>query len=194
MNDHTNKPSGATSGGKKSNYKKRNNRSRKPGSNAPQNASPNQPKTGGDHKPGNKKRKRFNKPLTPEKIHTKYDNLLEQHLTARRKFFELNGRANTKQIEKARHHFYRTIEDLRKFESNLKDWQKESLETKTESYPMENSYTETHELPKHTYDNVLTILSDGDPHLLPVQRDSSFSHDTEETLGTMEDYMKYKDL
>lgn len=175
------------------------NRRRRPNNNRPKTANAaeqgqGQPQgqTNAPSKNKNRNRKKYNKPLTPDRILSKYDNLLDQHLVARRKFFELNGRANNKLVLKAKTHFYRSVEDLRRYESSLKDWQKETLLKKTEFYPMENSYTEKHELPEHTYENVLSILADGDPHLLTKQKDADYSRDVEETSGSMEEYEAYK--
>lgn len=173
------------------NNKKRYNKNKKRSSYnnaAPKNA--HSPKGNANHK----RKKRYNnnkKPLTPEKIHAKYDNLLEQHLVARRKFFEVNGRGNSKQTEKARAHFYRSIEQLRNFEAKLKDWQKEVLEKKTELYQPDLDFSMTHNLPEHDQDHALAILADNDPHILDSQK-IDFSHDTEESIGTMEDYERYK--
>lgn len=177
------------------NKKRYNGKKKRPNSN-PNNKSANANTPKNTKPSGNRnknKRKRYNnkKPMTPERILSKYDNLLEQHLVARRKFFELNGKANKKQSEKARLHFYRSIEQLRTYESNLKDWQREVLLKKTEAYEPDLDFSTTHNLPEHDQEHALAILPDGDPHILETQK-VDFSHDTEETLGTMEDYESYK--
>ena len=86
-------------------------------------------------RPNNNRRSNRSKPMTPARVILKYDNLLEQHLVARRKYFEMHGRSEGRQKEKLEKNFYKTLDDLRFFEMGLKDWQKEALEKKTEAYP-----------------------------------------------------------
>ena len=69
------------------------------------------------------------KALTPARILQKYDNLLEQHIVARRKLYEMHGRAQGRQLEKIENNFQTTLEALRRFETGLKDWQREVLKT-----------------------------------------------------------------
>ena len=187
MSDNNQKKSGNNNNNKKR-YNKNKKRSHNP------NAKKASSNRNNQNKSNNKRKRRYNnnkKPLTPERIHAKYDNLLEQHIVARRKFFEVNGRGNTKQTEKARAHFYRSIEQLRNFEAKLKDWQKEVLDKKTELYKPDLDFSMTHNLPEHDQEHALAILADGDPHILDSQKED-FSHDTEESVGTMEDYEQYK--
>ena len=84
------------------------------------------------------------KSLTPARILQKYDNLLEQHIVARRKFYEMHGRAQGRQLEKIENNFRSTLEAIRRFETNLKDWQIEVLKEKIDRYPADRQFSSTH--------------------------------------------------
>ncbi|MEX0798029.1 MAG: hypothetical protein WD025_01205 [Bacteriovoracaceae bacterium] len=140
---------------------------------------------------GSKNRKP--KALTPARILQKYDNLLEQHIVARRKFYEMHGRVQGRQLEKIESNFYKTAESLRLFETGLKDWQLDVLKEKIDAYPRDLQYSKSRELePKG--EEVPFSGDFEDPHLLPTQKESDFSDDTEESVGTIEDYKSYKEL
>ncbi len=160
------------------------------------------PKPGGQ-KPGGQKprsnhhnrnnRNRRPKTLTPSRILIKYDNLLEQYLIARRKFCDQFGRANQKQFEKIKKNYQLALKNLRDFEMNLEDWQKEVLSKRVNLYPEDNQYTQDHNIPKEG--DIVNFTGDfEDPHLLPTQKAEKWSEDTEESEGTFEDYLKYKGL
>lgn len=77
----------------KKNYKKNfksNNRNNKKPNNRPNNRKFS----------GSKGKSRRPKTLTPARVIQKYQNLLEQYLIARKKFFEIFGRGKEKQIDK----------------------------------------------------------------------------------------------
>lgn len=138
-------------------------------------------------------RNRRPKSLTPARILQKYDNLMEQHIVARRKFFEMHGRAQGKQLDKIEANFKKSLDSLRRFEDGLKDWQLEVLKEKIDAYPEDRQYSSAHELsPKG--EEVSFSGEFEDPHLLPTQIEADFSGDTEESIGTMEDYKNYKGL
>lgn len=152
----------------------------------------------GGNRPTNKKKMGQNKNrrpknLSPIRIIQKYDNLLDQHLIARKKFFEMHGRLAGKQLEKIEQNFTRTLEELRKFERGLRDWQKEVLEKKINNYPEDRAYSKNHNL---SPDGEFVPFAGEfeDPHLLPTQASASFKEDTEESLGSMDDYYAYKGI
>lgn len=131
------------------------------------------------------------KTLSPLRVLQKYDNLLEQHLVARKKYFELYGRAHDKQLDKAEENFKQTLKQLRLFESKLTDWQKAALESKTEMYPKDTFISSSYN------EETIEVSFEGDfedPHLLPIQKQADYSTDTEETVGTIEDYKNYKGI
>lgn len=145
--------------------------------------------SGGSGGGGNKNRRP--KTLSPIRVNQKYDNLLEQHLIARKKFFELSGRANDKQLEKAEQNFFHTLQQIRQFEEKLTEWQKEALSEKVDFYPKDTLISSTYN------EEVIEVSHEGefeDPHFLPVQSQADYSHDTEETVGTIEDYKMYKGI
>ncbi len=149
---------------------------------------------GGKRHSSSQNRNRRPKSLTPSRILQKYDNLLEQYLIARRKFFELFGRANPKQLGKADQNYKMALEALRKFEANLKeDWQIEVLKQKINSNPEDRQFTSEHNLePKG--DEVSFVGEFEDPHLLDTQKSHSWAEDSDETSGSMEDYYAYKGI
>ena len=138
---------------------------------------------------GGANRNRRPKTLSPIRVNQKYDNLLEQHLIARKKYFELSGRGNDKQLEKAQYNFHHTLEQIKQFESKLTDWQKEALSEKVDFYPKDTFISSTYP------EEPIEVSHEGefeDPHFLPTQRQADYSHDTEESIGTIEDYLAYK--
>ncbi|MBD66584.1 MAG: hypothetical protein CME62_15335 [Halobacteriovoraceae bacterium] len=146
-----------------------------------------------------KKRRNFSKnsknrrpkSLTPAKVLQKYDNLMEQYLNARRKYFELHGRNSTRNLGKAERNYEQALKNLREFSDKLQDWQKEVLEQKVDGYKPDREYSTNHDL-KPEGEQVSFVGEFEDPHLLPTQADHQWSEDTEESEGTMEDYEKYK--
>ena len=133
------------------------------------------------------------KSLTPARIIQKYDNLLEQHIIARKKYFELHARVKGKQLDKIEQNLNKTLHDLRNFESGLKDWQKEVLIQKVDQYAPDRQYSTSREI-EPVGDNVSFIGDFEDPHLLPIQAETDWSNDTEETSGSMDDYYSYKGI
>lgn len=142
----------------------------------------------------NKKHNRNRRPkaLSPTKISQKYDNLLEQYLIARKKYFEMYARAKGQALTKINNNYMRTLKAVFTFKDNLNDWQKESLDKKLELYPEDNQYTKEHNLP---LEGKVEIENDQieDIHLTEIQKSTSYKDDTEESSGTMDDYKKYKD-
>jgi hypothetical protein len=142
---------------------------------------------------GGPNKNRRPKSLTPQRVLQKYDNLLEQHIIARKKYFELHARLKGKQLDKIENNFNRTLNDLRNFENGLKDWQREVLTDKINAYKEDRQYSTTHEL-EPVGDNVPFSGDFEDPHLLPSQIEADYSEDTEETSGSMADYYAYKGI
>ena len=142
---------------------------------------------------GGSSRNRRPKSLTPSRILQKYENLMEQHLIARKKYFEIYGRITGKQFEKVESNFNTTLTAISDFLKTLKDWQKEILDKKLNFYPEDRQYSSTHNL-EPVGESVDYEGDFEDPHLLPTQKNHQWSHDTEESVGTYEDYKKYKGL
>ena len=91
--------------------------------------------------------------------------------------------------------FFASIEHLRKFEASLEDWQKEYLKKKTEKYRLDLTYSSNHELPPIA-EKVDETGEYPDPHFTANQRRAfeEYKDDTEESIGTIDDYLKYKNL
>lgn len=179
------------SGGKGRNRRPRRGPRRGKGQNASQASAPQAQGSGFKGQGRSQNKNRRPKSLTPARITQKYDNLLEQHIVARRKYFEMHGRAQGRQLEKIENNYQKTLDSLRRFESGLKDWQIEVLKDKIDAYPADRQYSVSRELEPKGEDVPFSGEFD-DPHLLPTQIEADFSGDTEESIGTMEDYKAYK--
>ena len=137
------------------------------------------------------RRSRNQKDLNPEKVKIKYDNLMEQHLIARRKLYEMHARLDGKKREKLDYNFLKTLQEIENFVGRLKPEQKEALDKRVDGLPWDTEYSTNHDLPVRA-EHVSFSGDFEDPHLLPSQADSDYSQDTEESSGTMEDYEAYK--
>jgi len=134
--------------------------------------------------------------LTTNQVLVKYDNLLEQHLMTRKKYFEYFNRVDERQLYKLEKNFFDSIEHLRRFEASLEPWQREALEKrKTERYKLDLTYSNNRGLnPQEAAQ--LEVLPDEieDPHFKESQKEAfvEYQDDTEESVGTFEDYLKLK--
>lgn len=128
-----------------------------------------------------------------DRAYEKYQNLLDQHLIARKKYFELFYRADSQQKLKLERNFYQTLFDLRDFEEKATDEIREFLLIKTDGKKRDLIYSENHSLETvgkiEIQDNQIV-----DPHLLTSQIKADYKTDTEESSGTLEDYNKYKGI
>ena len=167
---------------KNNNNRKRNNRRNRYGKR------PNAPRAATGPVPASEKR-----PPHLDRAYEKYQNLLDQHLIARKKYFELFYRADTQQKAKLERNFYQTLYDLRDFEEKATAEIKEFLLIKTNGRSEDYIYSENHALTK---EGKLEVEGEKfeDPHLLPSQIRADFSEDTEESMGSLDDYKNYKGL
>lgn len=189
----TPKKSGNRNQGNRSNRRYRNNKSGQGNKSGQNNKRKNfNAKNNNNNRSRNKSRRP--KSLTPSRILIKYDNLMEQYLQARKKFFEIFGRGKEKQLAKAQNSYQNALKSLREYESGLKeDWQKDVLKGKIDGLPADRQFTTEHNLePKG--DEVSFVGEFEDPHLLPTQKASDWSKDTEESEGSMNDYYAYKGI
>ncbi len=121
----------------------------------------------------------------------KYDNLLEQYITIRKKYFAVHGRPSKKQKTKTFNNYMRTLKDLRNFEVAQTGKYKEALDKKLDLYPLDDQYSKS-----HPDEKALEVSFSGDfldQHYLETQQAAKYAGDTEESEGTMEDYEKYKE-
>jgi hypothetical protein len=148
------------------------------------------------HQSSSRQRSRSGRVLTTNQVLVKYDNLLEQHLITRRKYYEYFNRVDERQLYKLEKNFFDSIEHLRRFESNLEPWQREALEKrKTERYKLDLTYSNNRgwnpeEIAKESFEPD----ENEDPHFKDSQREAfeEYKEDTEESVGTYEDYLKLK--
>lgn len=133
--------------------------------------------------------------LTTNQVLVKYDNLLEQHLITRKKYYEYFNRVDERQLYKLEKNFYDSIEHLRRFEAGLEPWQKEALEKrKTERYKKDLTYSANHGLNPDEAPIEVAPEEIEDPHFKESQKEAfdEYKDDTEESVGTYEDYLKLK--
>lgn len=138
------------------------------------------------------------RPLTSNQVLVKYDNLLEQHLITRRKYYEYFNRVDDRQLKRLEKNFFTSIEHLRRFEANLEPWQREALEKrKTERYRLDLTYSDNRGWnPEEVTKIEVTEAEIEDPHFNESQKEAfdAYKDDTEESEGTYEDYLKLKGL
>lgn len=143
-----------------------------------------------------KNRNRHGRPLTTNQVLVKYDNLLEQHLVTRRKYFEYFNRVDERQLRRLEKNFYDSVEHLRRFEFNLEPWQREALEKrKTERYTIDATYSLNRGLDPLALQPIeVTPEEIQDPHFKDSQKEAyvEYREDKEESMGNYEDYLKYK--
>ena len=141
-------------------------------------------------------RGRSGRVLTTNQVLVKYDNLLEQHLITRRKYYEYFNRVDERQLYKLEKNFFDSIEHLRRFEANLEPWQREALEKrKTERYKLDLTYSLNRGLDPAEEPKVEVSPEEiEDPHFKESQKEAfeMYKDDTEESEGTFEDYLKLK--
>jgi DNA mismatch repair ATPase MutL len=131
--------------------------------------------------------------LSVERIYEKYLNLLDQHIIARRKYHDLFFRADPPQKNKLERNFYNTLNDIREFENKLTPEMKISFEKRNNGYQYDRTYTSNHEIPIEG-DEVPGNLPPAEPHYLQSQIAADYKEDIEESVGTAEDYLKYKNF
>lgn len=151
-----------------------------------------------NHQGGSRNRSRSGRVLTTNQVLVKYDNLLEQHLITRRKYYEYFNRVDERQLYKLEKNFFDSIEHLRRFEANLEPWQREALEKrKTERYKLDLTYSNNRDWdPEAIAKEGFAPDENEDPHFKDSQREAfeEYKEDTEESEGTYEDYLKLKGL
>lgn len=130
-----------------------------------------------------------------ERVTKKYEHFLEQHLQARKKYFELYHRADPRQKEKCEQAFYRTLNELREFEASLKGEEREFFDKRYENHgELDLTYTKNREISPEGKIEIQRPEDIEDPHVLEIQKKVDFSNDQEESCGTIEDYWKYKGI
>lgn len=178
--------------------KRRRKRYKKPSSNTPSiQADKNQKQRSKSSNDGQKSNRNTGKTtslnLKAHEIISKYDNFMSQYLSVRKKFFEQFYKLNRHKKEKMEANYVRSLSELMRFTYKLKPWQKEVLEKRTEGYPMDTFYSTSQNLPVHGVPDQ-ELPKDPEYHIKNSQKERhSFKEDTEQSSGTMEDYLKYQE-
>jgi hypothetical protein len=183
-----------------------NNQNKGPRSNI-QNPNPNNRRPNPNGRNNNRRRfYRGNRPRNPENLdpakaiernlertYEKYFNLLDQHLIARKKFHDLYYRADNQQIVKLERNFYQTLKDLRDYEERLTPDSKIYLEKRINGLKVDITYSTNHQISEIVVEQQITTASEVlDPHLLNSQMSANYIDDKEESVGSMDDYLRYK--
>ena len=132
--------------------------------------------------------------LTPlERAQKQYLLLLERQIQKRKKFYEFFYRADLNQLRKIEDQFYAATNELRAFPDTLPEDVRKEFDLWNNGMKHDYSYALNHELELET----TPPSSEGnfeDPHYLPSQKEADFSNDTEESVGTIEDYRQLKGI
>ena len=141
-----------------------------------------------------------------EVVH-RYEKLMETHLDARRKYFEFYYRSDDRERNRLEDNFNRTLRDWRQFEEHLPEQQRILLEKKYDSLELDMDYSEINQLDSDekaedaefegVEENTDIPVSEGpypNPHLTEAQKQVNYKNDRDESIGTIEDYKKYKGL
>lgn len=128
-----------------------------------------------------------------ETLYMRHLELIEYHMQMRKKYYEQFYRGDERNRKRLERDFFKSIETLRNFESNIPAHQKERFNKLLNRYPLEKTYTENHHLPiEGTIQEQEQIL---DPHVNMNQLNRpSYKEDREESVGALLDYQKIKGL
>lgn len=139
-------------------------------------------------------RNRYTSKLTSiQAIFSKHDNLLENYLNLRAKYFDYFFKAPSKQRNKVIQNYNSALEHLRNFTNQLSDYQKKQLEER-HHFKLDTTYSINRNLDPELTEVSLTG-EERDVHLTKDQLSRpSFSDDQEESSGTIEDYNSYKGI
>jgi hypothetical protein len=129
-----------------------------------------------------------------ERLYEKYLNLLDQHLIARRKYHDMFYRAEPSQKAKLERNFYNTLNDVREFENKMTPESRELFEKRNNGLAPDTIYTTNHQIVETEEKRVVPEEEIEDPHFLQSQRAADYSGDTEESAGSLDDYLRYKNL
>jgi hypothetical protein len=144
---------------------------------------------------GNYNRNRAPSPQSNvDRLVEKYINLLDQHLIARKKFHDLYYRAEIPQLNKLERLFYQSLNDLREFENKIPEETKPLFEKRINGLTLDMTYSSNHNISPEASVVVIAESDIEDPHFLASQKKANYKEDTEESVGTLEDYNSYKNI
>jgi len=145
-----------------------------------------------NHRPRrNNYRGKPEKHFSLDKVYTRYYYLLELHNLARKKYFENIYQINERIVLKLKNTYEQTLLDIQTFLKELTDPQKEYLNEKLNMYPEDTIYSTNHDLDKKG-EKPIDDYQIKDPHFLNSQKEADYSNDTQESIGTLEEYNQIK--
>jgi hypothetical protein len=190
------------------NKNRRNNNNNKPGGQKPGNRN-SRPNSNRGNSSRNNKRRFFGKnkhhqdkgnsqrgALPSDKLSNQYLELLERLLKARNDLFYSVYKANDQRRRKLENNYSNALQRLRDFEVKLPENKKLIFEKKYHSAPEDLVYSANHQGDLEEYcgsENFELPTEFSDPHLREQQVQSEFKDDSEESVGSMEDYQAYKE-
>ena len=124
-------------------------------------------------------------------ISTKYINLLEQHLAARKKYFENFDRVNEQTKSKLERNFIESQKAFLDFKDRLKVEDRKLYEQRYDGLSLDTTYSANHDI-KDIDQDIPKSEVPNEPHYLVSQQSANFANDTEESVGTIDDYNSYK--
>lgn len=126
-----------------------------------------------------------------ESLMSKYLNLQVLLIEARKQYYSLFDRAQKSQKDKLERKFYQALNNLRDFENKVPEKLKDQFFARINGKKIDTDYSSSHGLT--TDGQVESSIEISPPHLLLSQKESNFKSDNEESVGTMDDYEKYKE-
>ncbi len=153
------------------------------------------PKNSNKKKYNNRRRKSGPKLTGEDYIAAKYFNLLEQHLNARKKYFENFKRVEKHIEQKLERNFVESQKALLSFKERLNEKDRAIYEAKYENLSLDLTYSKNHNIAPTEHLEIKIDKDDiVDPHLLQTQISANFAEDTEESIGSLDDYKSYKGI
>ncbi len=134
--------------------------------------------------------KGFRRAIKPEKKSpvAQFEHLFGIYLHARKKFFDKFDPENPKASIGLENSYYEALERLRVFEKGLTPEQASKIHAELK---IETTYSSNRGI---SYEGAPYDGQAEDPHFLKIQENADFKSDTEESVGTYEDYKAYKGL
>ncbi|OIQ15869.1 MAG: hypothetical protein BM556_16340 [Bacteriovorax sp. MedPE-SWde] len=127
-------------------------------------------------------------------ITTKYLNLLDQHIQARKKYFENFSRVKGQALAKLERNFIESQKAFLVFKERLSTTDQELFEKRYNSLGDDETYSKNHELPQGPVEISLGEEDIIDPHYLQSQIQANYEEDSEESSGSYDDYKAYKGI
>lgn len=140
-------------------------------------------------------------PQRPPSLTRQYYQLLDQHLKARKQFFEMYFRVDLHRLRRLEDEYHRTQRELVRFQYQLNDWERQKISAQVDYYPQDNDYSKSHPQEVQEFESRVDFLLDPvNEERLPAlfyhtetkqKERPSYQDDVEETTGTWEDYLHH---